>query len=530
MPTATNLLRPLDQAAQRICAPLLSYDRVLIGGIALYYLVIWIIRAFVFPDGTRDDIEQLLFAQSWELGYQMRNPPLATWIYALVEQVTGPSLVVVLAVKFATLMLFFVLLHRLAWRFLPTQNLVAIATLTPLALFEVSYVFAFDLSHSVLLITLCAGFALAYFRLDEAAGWREYLLIGVLAGAGLLTKHNFGLFLTGLLAAGLCDSVYRPLILNRRMAAALALALAMATPHYIWLIDHLDILRDFAADKFRFNGHPSTVARIWISLFEVTESGVASILPAAAMLLVFFFQALPKAFARTPSDIEQPAQRRRLKVLGLSVLIMFVLVFLLTAISGATQIHNHYFYVFILTPLALLAWLARGRVTRQAQRAYVCAVLLLALVSPVILPIRLVILPDRKPHPPYNVEIAQAADALREAGFEGGTIYGTWKPYEIAGRLRPHFPGSRSLTSKYPYFIPARRDATGGGDCLIFWGQNIRDQSPEYLDNRVRERFGIEPDYPLEPNGWLKLDLAFGKGRTVPLRYTLIKGGVGTCR
>ena len=49
----------------------------------------WFLRSFVFAGVGPDDAEQLIFSQSFDLGYSTGNPPLITCLVILFQQIFG---------------------------------------------------------------------------------------------------------------------------------------------------------------------------------------------------------------------------------------------------------------------------------------------------------------------------------------------------------------------------------------------------------------------------------------------------------
>ena len=78
-------------------------------------LAMALIRATLFPGTGGDDGEQLIFSQFFAWGYQVRNPPLYTWLVMAVSQVTGPNLWAVNIVKFSLLYAMYLFLWP-GWR------------------------------------------------------------------------------------------------------------------------------------------------------------------------------------------------------------------------------------------------------------------------------------------------------------------------------------------------------------------------------------------------------------------------------
>jgi len=71
--------------------------------------------------------------------------------------------------------------------------------------------------------------------------WGGYLLLGLCAGLGTLSKYNYVLVYAGLLAGALTLRAWRPLILNRRMFAALLVHALIVAPNLVWIYHHTEL-------------------------------------------------------------------------------------------------------------------------------------------------------------------------------------------------------------------------------------------------------------------------------------------------
>jgi hypothetical protein len=77
------------------------------------------------------------------------------------------------------------------------------------------------------------------------------------------------------------------------------------------------------------------------------------------------------------------------------------------------------------------------------------------------------------------------ADALRQGGFQQGTIVGA--TYDLAGNLRFRFPQSRVVTPGYP---PSLFGPDPGGQCLVVWDgeKDPPHATIDYLDTALHAK------------------------------------------
>ncbi len=115
-------------------AKALSSTRGFVLCVGLYMLWLFAFRGFLFPAASGDDAEQLLFSQSFAWGYDLRNPPLYTWLVIASQQIFGVTIHSVAFVKFTAMFLMYFFLRHGALSVLGEGRLASVAALSPLAL------------------------------------------------------------------------------------------------------------------------------------------------------------------------------------------------------------------------------------------------------------------------------------------------------------------------------------------------------------------------------------------------------------
>lgn len=175
------------------------------------------------------------WAAHLEAGYYSK-PPLLTWMLAGVAQVLGddPLAIKSLAVLLysATALVVLVLGTRLygarvgAWAALLFQSLPIVGVLS---LFT---------STDAPLMLFWALTLYGLVRAVEGDELRWWLLTGLTAGLGLLSKYTIGVLAIGLLLALLAEPAWRGLLRSPRLWAGLALAVLVWSPNLAWLARH----------------------------------------------------------------------------------------------------------------------------------------------------------------------------------------------------------------------------------------------------------------------------------------------------
>ncbi|MDB5791952.1 MAG: hypothetical protein JWQ80_1976 [Massilia sp.] len=124
----------------------------------------------------------------------------------------------------------------------------------------------------------------ALWRALQGNAWRDWLLVGAAAGLGMLSKYSMAIFLPSA-ALALCLPAYRSQWRNRRLYAALLLALLIFLPN-IWWNAH------FGFVSFR---HTAEIAQLDRALFhpaKLAEFLVAQIACAGPLAFVLLIGAL----------------------------------------------------------------------------------------------------------------------------------------------------------------------------------------------------------------------------------------------
>src|SRR5258706_3615169 len=204
--------------------------------LAVYLLVHVALRWWASPNIGTDEVEQALFAQAWDWGYNPRQPPLFTWLLLSAYALVGPSLLAHLLVKYVALAAMYAAAYRCARRLIVEPALAALATMALVLIYGFGWGVHTGVTHTLTMAALIFATLLALLRLVERRRALDYLLFGVATGVGLLTKYSFGLFVAPLLIAALLVGETRAALRDRRMLLALGAAALIFLPHGIWML------------------------------------------------------------------------------------------------------------------------------------------------------------------------------------------------------------------------------------------------------------------------------------------------------
>lgn len=492
--------------------------------LVLYLGLIFLWRAFAYPSLLGDDAEQVLFAQSGFLfGYHLPNPILPTWLVIISEHIFGINAASVVLVKFIFFGFIFFFQERLARVVLKNETAIIAATLSPLAI----YYFAWDsvrtYTHSIMLLAAMLATVYVFYKITETKRLIWYAVFGVVIGLGLLAKYNYALFLLCFVAAALFESSYRRSLGNWAVVLSVLVALVIAGPHGLWLLDQRHLMGDVTVQKFQIQSEISWLLRSWLGMRAWGEAVISFVLPLAALLVLFF----PKAFVlkqRDATDVAKPSGRLG-RLMERYLLIVLVVTAGMVLASGTTRVRIHYMFLLFLLPLWAFYRIEAANYTDRALKRYIYTVLSLAMIVPVALVITFVTEPRFNKWAPLNLPYAEIAHQLRSAGFIEGTVYAHNYPYFIAGDLRLQFPNSRFLSVLYPQYMPPAHDRQG--QCLVIWNSDggVKESSVVPYAEKI---FNLDSESG--ERGSIKVPYTNGDGRMASFSYRLWPAGSGTCR
>lgn len=487
--------------------------RLVILLIAGYFSLMAVQLALFRPGGRSDDTEALLLAQSLELGYEGKNPPLFYWLTYLGGQVLEPSTEVVYLLRMAALILLFVGLYRLA-RLLQPDPLIALAAgLAPLLVPQFHWYAFNDLTH-----TLLAGVAYVWtlvltLELGRRPGALGFGLLGLVIAAGLYAKYVFVAFAVALLAAVALSPIHRRLLLDPRILITVAVVVVLGLPHGLWMIGQLDAFQ------------VQMTASLGLEAGGVLD-GLAKLGEALGTLLLGPIVAVLLLLRRAFRPIEVTDDRRRTEIrLTRDLMLISCLLLLVGVFAGLRRVEPHHLFFLVFFPVWLVARLDAASVEMAGVRRLLALTLaLVAGVAASFAPLTIrkagaVECGRCSEYMPY----AAYARTLRTAGFEGGTVV-SLVPRRLANltRLSAYIPGIRIVDPGYRLYTPPR---LASGDCLVVWREGERGLF-ERLELPVPAGDGLAEPVRF---GILTGELLHTDRPAPPLSFALIDGGVDAC-
>lgn len=197
---------------------------------AALYLLVWsLLPPLLTASFALDVVESLTWGREWQWGYY-KHPPLAPWVLHLFWRAfgsVGPYLLSQLCIA-ATLWC----VWRTGLRLMAPERALIGTVLTMGVVFYTRP--ALEFNHNIAQMPLWAALGWCLLAALQDGRLRQWLLLGLLAGLGMLTKYSVAILLA-------CLGLYLVLSPARRVLRqigpwlGLALALAVFAPHWVWL-------------------------------------------------------------------------------------------------------------------------------------------------------------------------------------------------------------------------------------------------------------------------------------------------------
>ncbi|MSO76791.1 MAG: glycosyltransferase family 39 protein [Alphaproteobacteria bacterium] len=486
-----------------------------------YFLLLFAIQGFLFPGGVNDDSEQLLYSQSFQFGYGLRNPPLYTWLVIAFQRVFGVSLAALAAVKFLLLAGTYLLFAATALRVFDDERWAMAAALAPLAIYFVAWDAVRNYTHSVLMVCMAVLTFYCLLRIIDAGRWWWYAALGLAIGAGTLAKYNYLLFAGALLVSGLVDPDYRRRLMERRMALTLLVAALALLPFTIYAMDQSGGLGSRPVGRKADTG-------LTTAPLSAIQAGLTHLLVAAASFLSPLLPMLPLFFWRAFRPLRQPGNGPRRQIMNLLGRALVVLLACVLVLELLVAPRIHIYFIFVLFPLWFFLRARLAGATSEVLARFAGTMAVLALLVPAAILVKFATDPLKAGRKPYvNLPYPALAASLKAAGFAGGTIYSWDESYGISGNLRLYLPAARYITPNFAHYAPPARPIPG--QCLAIWEIDRF----EGIDGRVAEdfgrRFGMAPGF-IDDARLVELPMVNGWGRMARFKYWLFPEGIGDCR
>lgn len=434
--------------------------------VALWGLAHLLLRAVSSPVLGTDDMFENVLVQTLEPGYMLRQPPLYEWLLWSAQQVFGPTIWAALFVKYTLISLAALFLFLIARKAIKDPRLAALCAFS----YSLYYQFGWNLhegvTHTVVLTTACAASAFFFIKALESGRLAAYLAFGAAAGAGLLGKHSYPIFVVALCLAALSDPHWRHKIRPAGLLLVPVAAALVYSPYAWWIFTEGLHLFASVSKTMGVAAETSHLARAGEGLGKLAFGLLGfSVVLVPVLLLIFWPRYLGRkeALALQVSDVA--------RLCGRTVLAMIVLTALMIVLTGATYVKERHMHpLMLLLPVYLFADLERFGFDRQWR--WLAAVIMTMAAIVFVARVPGIVAPDRfwcggkcrhmKPYAdlkaPLEVLGAGQATLIAENGYTGGN-------------LRVLFPGARVVTKAIPARTPPR------AACFFIWEEG--DTAPQ---------------------------------------------------
>ena len=399
--------------------------------IFIYSMLQVILRVVISDSLLPDEAEQIIYAQrGFEWGYGS-EPPLYTWIqliflYLIPHKILALSLCKHLFLMTAYLFVF------LAAKKVVDDDLFAVAITCSLFFMPVIvYEAQRDLSHSVLLLTMCAITLYLFLELIANPHMKIYIFIGVCVGLGCLTKYNYILFISVLIISWLCDRNFRRVFFAKRTILSIVIALIIVCGHLLWAYKFLgdaNFTRKIeTVEEFSFI---ASFGRTLITFFSFTAIFLGA-------FVVFF-----------PQELLRSSQAKWNKFLCFhlaSLVVLFVIVFVFQLYKIKTRWYLPFFFCL---PLYAFPLIQKEQIQRKLKY-YIAAAISVAIVIMFALFLRIAFPDITGKYKRLHLPMRSMANFFTQQQYDRFLII--VENRSMAGTLQLYMPNSIVVTPGIPW-------------------------------------------------------------------------------
>jgi hypothetical protein len=283
---------------------------------------------------------------------------------------------------------------------------------------------------------------------------RYYLLFGLAAGLGMLTKYNFAIFLVALLLSAISLRTYHNRLADWKvLATAAAFFLVTAAP-FSWILSNSGAAMAKTGKLHR--GEDAGLLRGCLA-------GLGTLTKAVAAFHAFLVPVYLLNFAWSPRSEDVAGQDRdRRKLVGRTVLFAISICIVMVLFFRVTFFKARWLLPLLYpVPIYLVAVVQERLGHRPFRRLLVCSAVVAGIIM-LALPGRIVFARYTGSYSRMNYPYDQLAGQLRSAGFRDGIIVA--ENHQLGGNLKLRFPGSRVVVAGFGP-LPAAVDR----QLLIVW-------------------------------------------------------------
>ncbi len=319
------------------------------------HLLIWtLLPTLLYGNPPKDLVEGIAWGNLWLWGYE-KHPFLAPWLTALATDLAGGRVgwPVYLLGQLSVITCFWAV-WRLANKVLsPWHSLLAVVLLEGLGYYSME---AANFNPNILMLPLWACASLVFYNALKDNQIKWWVLLGIFTGLAMVAKYESAVLYGCMLVVLLSTASGRASFKRPGIYCAIAIAVIIFLPNFIWLAQHNFDALSYATDKLSNskNDHLPMAIALFYHPLRFTVSQALCLLPALFLYIPFYKGAVNK-FQTNDFD------RRFLLVMGLGPLLV-TLLFSLVTNSELTSSWGVPF--FSLTGILWLAW-SQPIITKQ---------------------------------------------------------------------------------------------------------------------------------------------------------------------
>jgi len=446
--------------------------------LGLYFGLHVVLRLVASPALELDEAEQVVHTQ-WLLPGYGPEPPLYTWLQILFIKIFGLNILALSLLKNPLLFSSYIFLFLGARIITRNESLAAIAALSLLFIPQISWGAQRDLTNSVLLIASCSAFFYTSIRLVEKQTLLNYFLLGLALGAGLLSKHNFSLFVAALIISFISSAQGQKAMCKPHILLTALVAAFMVSPYVLWAVSHIDPATS-SLHKLHFQGWSATPA----ALVKLTVSLASALVPVILVYALFFPQIFRQSPQSTPTEHYSISLRRFFLLLIAFLLIMAVF-------FHVTKWKSRWLApLFILLPVWFVNRMTWRELTKRRMVSFIKISALVSMVILVVMGLRTLASRYTGFVSDLNYPSSAVATAIKKLGFSRGII--VTDRQVIAGDMRIQFPQTLVLCPSLrgvPYQPTVKKV-----DVVALWQAEGKRSIPGALRRYLKETLNVLPD------------------------------------
>ncbi len=316
----------------------------------LVYLVLWPLVAVVAHHSPPlDMIEGFVWSLHPQAGYY-KHPPLPAWVIAASVGLLGKQSLALLWLGPLSIVAALAALWWLARQFLDERLSVVALFLTATQLYF--NVLIPEFNHNVVQIPLWAVSIALFWLATRRGHWGWFIALGAALGLCLLAKYSAALLYLFMIVWLFIDRESRRYLTAGRVLVCAAIALAVATPHLLWLVQHDFQPLHYAQERM---SEPLSVAgRLRDAVqFVAAQLGINSVMLLLALWFVRRTALASTTIPATSTPMQLPIPTRFL----LASMLLPLLASLLVPLVGGRPLRDMWaMMMFTTLGLALVSW------------------------------------------------------------------------------------------------------------------------------------------------------------------------------